>query len=278
MSTLCIYHAQCADGFGAAYVVMKALGGIEFLAAEYGSEPPDVSGKEVILVDFSYPRDVLLAMAAQAESILILDHHHTAQQELVDLPQNVVAIFDRDHSGAMLAYRHFFPASGTPHALLWHIEDRDLWRFEIPGTREVMAAVFSYPYEFPVWDRLMVTGTSVLAAEGAAILRSQQQDIATILALTRRELVIAGHRVPAANMPRTLCSDAAEAMTEGHLFVALYWDEPDGRKFSLRSAIDGIDVSRIAQQYGGGGHRHAAGFKIGFARAAEFELPMQVDA
>ena len=84
---LCIYHGNCADGFGAAWVVRKALGDdVEFFPGVYQSEPPDVTGRDVVMVDFSYKRDVLLDMAAEADSIVIIDHHKTAQEDLVDLP------------------------------------------------------------------------------------------------------------------------------------------------------------------------------------------------
>ena len=103
MKVLCIYHAFCADGFGAAWIVRRALGdGVEFHAASYGQEPPDVTGRDVLMVDFSYKRPVLVQMAAKAKSILILDHHKTAQADLVDLPDNVQTIFDMERSGAML--------------------------------------------------------------------------------------------------------------------------------------------------------------------------------
>ena len=51
-------------------------------------------------------------------------------------------------------------------------------------------------------------------------------------------------------------------MAEGEPFAACYWDTPEGRVFSLRSSSDGVDVSEIAKQFGGGGHKNAAGFKI----------------
>ena len=75
--SICIYHGNCADGFGAAWVVRKALGDIEFVGAKYQEAPPDVTGKDVVMVDFSYKRPVLLEMAEKANSILILDHHNT---------------------------------------------------------------------------------------------------------------------------------------------------------------------------------------------------------
>ena len=77
---LCIYHGNCADGFGAAWVVRRYFKGeCDFYAGQYGAEPPDVTGRDVIMVDFSYKRPVIDAMAVKAQTILILDHHKTAQ-------------------------------------------------------------------------------------------------------------------------------------------------------------------------------------------------------
>src|SRR3974390_1975841 len=69
--SVCIYHGNCADGFGAAWVVRKALGNIEFFPGKYQEPPPDVRGKDVVMVDFSYKRPVLLEMAEKANSILL---------------------------------------------------------------------------------------------------------------------------------------------------------------------------------------------------------------
>jgi oligoribonuclease NrnB/cAMP/cGMP phosphodiesterase (DHH superfamily) len=57
-------------------------------------------------------------------------------------------------------------------------------------------------------------------------------------------------------------SDAAAKLAVGWPFAAYYWDSPTGREFGLRSAPDGLDVSVIARKFGGGGHKHAAGFKL----------------
>jgi oligoribonuclease NrnB/cAMP/cGMP phosphodiesterase (DHH superfamily) len=294
---MCIYHGNCADGFGAAWVVRKALGDlVEFVAGVYGQEPPDVEGKDVIIVDFSYKHEVMARMSWKASSIIILDHHKSAAEDLGKFPpfhagvrldgrhpdgsvalgwesayifmnsQNSPAIaccFDMNRSGAMLAWDHFFPGQEPP-MLLRHIEDRDLWLFQLDGTREIQASLFSYPYDFEVWDTLMATDVQTLRSDGAAIERKHQKDVAELVAVTKRRLVIAGHDVPVASLPYTLTSDAGHLMAQGEPFAACYWDTPDGRVFSLRSTDEGMDVSEIAKQYGGGGHRNASGFRVPF--------------
>ena len=264
--TLCIYHGNCADGFGAAWAVRQAIPEADFFAATYQAPPPDVTGKRVVMVDFSYKRPVLLDMASKAESILILDHHKSAAEDLVDLPANVAAVFDMERSGAMMAWQHFFPEVPPPR-LIEHIQDRDLWRFALPGTREIQANVFSYPYDFGVWDSLMASDVELLRGEGAAIERKHHKDIAELVKVTRRRMVIGGFDVPVANLPYTLSSDAGHLMAQGEPFAACYWDTPDGRVFSLRSSDAGQDVSAIAKTYGGGGHRNAAGFQVPHSHA-----------
>ena len=273
--SICIYHGNCADGFGAAWAVRKALGDIEFHAGTYQEPPPDVTGKAVVMVDFSYKRDVLLAMAEKAESILILDHHKTAQENLVDLPANVTTIFDMNHSGAVLTWKHFFPAEPVPPLLL-HIEDRDLWRFLLENTREIQANVFSYPYDFAVWDKLIAANVADLVLEGKAIERKHFKDIAELLPLVTRMQVIGGHVVPVANLPYIYSSDAGHRLAKAGSFGACYWDTPKGRTYSLRSTDDGVDVSAVAVMYGGGGHRNASGFSVSYEVASTFDNLVEV--
>lgn len=281
---LCIYHGNCADGFGAAWAVREALGEdqVEFFAGYYGKEPPDVTGRKVLIVDFSYKQPVLEKMGERAQSILILDHHKSAAEDLAHFPEppadlyddeaglvkqgwipdsGVYAKFDLGRSGAGLAWDHFFAINPRP-PLINHIEDRDLWLFRLEGTRDIQAAVFSYPYDFEVWDSLMARDVGGLQKEGAGIMRKQMKDIKEFIAVAQRRLEIDGHDVPALNCPYFWSSEAGNIMARGEPFAACYWDQPDGRVFSLRSTDKGEDVQAIAVKYGGGGHRNAAGFKM----------------
>jgi oligoribonuclease NrnB/cAMP/cGMP phosphodiesterase (DHH superfamily) len=264
---LCIYHGSCADGFGAAWVVHHYFGNTaSFHAGHYGAEPPDVTGKVVFIVDFSYSPNVIIDMASKAKSITVLDHHKTAAEALADLPalDNVTVVLNMEHSGAAITWNHFFPEQHAP-PLLKHIEDRDLWRFALDGTREIQAALFSYPYDFDLWNKLMAESyetVEFMRHDGIAIERKHHKDVAELLAATQRTMTIAGHTVPVANLPYTMSSDAGATMATDAPFAACYWDTPTGRTFSLRSRQGGEDVAAIAQQYGGGGHRNASGFRV----------------
>jgi oligoribonuclease NrnB/cAMP/cGMP phosphodiesterase (DHH superfamily) len=279
--TLCIYHGNCADGFTAAWAVRKLLGdeGVEYYAGHYGTNPPDVAGRHVVMVDFSYKRPVLVQMAEAAESVLILDHHKTAKEDLASLgwsPADVneygakvrtprfAVVFDMDRSGAQIAWDFFHPGKPRPK-IVDYVGDRDLWKFVLPQSREANAYIFANDYSFEKWDSLATLFDYALddvIHMGAAIELKHHKDIKELVSVNQRTMRIGGHEVPVANLPYTMSSDAGNLMAQGHPFAACYWDTRHGRTFSLRSTQDGMDVSAIAAQYGGGGHRNAAGFQV----------------
>ena len=62
---------------------------------------------------------------------------------------------------------------------------------------------------------------------------------------------------------KNIISEVAGGLSEGHDFAGCYFDKGTGTvEYSLRSRENGIDVSEIAGLFGGGGHKHAAGFNI----------------
>ena len=265
--TLCIYHANCADGFGSAWAVRKALGdNVEFYKGVHQQLPPDVSGRDVLLVDFSYKKNVLEKMLATASGITILDHHISAQKDLAPLLESgaIKGLFDMNRSAAMITWQWFFPDKSPPK-LIEYIQDKDLWRFELEDSRQVQAALSSYPYDFEIWDSLMMNKSGEIDAlkrDGEAIERKIQKDIQQLIATGVRRMVIGGYNVPVLNASSAYVSDAGNIMSVDEPFAACYWDHPAGRSFSLRSRKSGIDVSQVAKKYAGGGHVNAAGFTV----------------
>lgn len=272
MKPLVIYHANCADGFSAAWCFHnKAKDFYDFHPGVYQNSPPTITDKDVYLVDFSYKRAVVSKMLELAKSVTILDHHKTAIEDLTGLDKiydNFHPHFDISKSGASIAWNFLNPNTPAP-LLINYIEDRDLWKFTLPNTRDISAAVFSYTYTFENWDMLMeleAAGLLELSLAGKAIERKHHKDVAELVKVCMRPMEIGGHVVPVASLPYTYSSDAGHLMAkhykEGTVFAACYWDTVEGRTFSLRSCERGLDVSDIAKRYGGGGHKNAAGFTV----------------
>jgi len=267
--TLCIYHGNCADGFGAALAVWLRFGSeVEYVPGFYGEAPPNCAGQRVLLVDFSYKLQELELIIEQAESVTILDHHKTAEADIQPLLDagRIQGEFDMNRSGAAMAWDWFHPDHDRPR-LIEYIQDRDLWQFNLEGTREISAALFSYDQDFEVWKNILTVieddeGRKFILSMGQTLLRKHNKDLDEILKATKRRMTICGYSVPVANLPYIFASDAGNRMAEGELFSASYYDTPEGRKFSLRSKTGGMDVSEIAKRFGGGGHVRAAGFQV----------------
>jgi oligoribonuclease NrnB/cAMP/cGMP phosphodiesterase (DHH superfamily) len=268
---LVIYHANCADGFGAAWAVWSLFRSWEYMAGWYGMPLPDVRGRAVYLVDFSFKRDQLYELARSAESITIIDHHESAIRELA-MPFSgddlcpIHTSLDLERSGAILTWRYFTPGIEPPE-LLRYIEDRDLWRKALPGSDEVTFALRQHPLDFDTWDALMYRDVGELIAEGGPILRYFQRQVEHQLDEWRAKpmyIRIGQDLAPVYNSNQEYTSELAQGLAEGgYRFGVVFQHDAGGIKYSLRSQKpNGQNVSEIAELCGGGGHRHSAAFRL----------------
>lgn len=250
---LVIYHKACNDGFAAALAVWLKYPDAEFVAMHYGDALPDVVGKDVIVVDFSFERDVVEDLILITNSFLLLDHHKSAVEELAGLPG---CHLDMNKSGCVLAWEHFHPDELTPR-LFDYIQDRDLWRFNLELTKAACAGLSVQERTFENWKRLL-NDCLELEEDGRAIYKYKEHCVESFVkkATTRKFL---GHDVPVINCTH-LISAVGNDLAKGHPFAVMYFDTSNERIYSLRSDEDGLDVSVIASHNGGGGHPHAAAF------------------
>jgi oligoribonuclease NrnB/cAMP/cGMP phosphodiesterase (DHH superfamily) len=254
-----LYHANCYDGFGAAFSAWKALGdqGVKYIPVSYGEPLPDLKDAEqIFILDFSYHYQILEGIAEHIPLVLI-DHHKTAKEMLSDWRHhNATVIFDMEKSGALLTW-NYFHASLAP-MLIEHISDRDLWKFKLPGTAQIHKALVSYPMDFKVWDNLDV---ETLKNEGITCER-----LYTILVDNICDgsyfIELDGHEIPVVNTTIAWSEIGQELLKRyPHCsFAASYTVFEKQIMWSLRSK-DEFDVGAIAKKFGGGGHKNAAGFK-----------------
>lgn len=263
---LIIYHGQCTDGFTAAWAAWTRFGDhAEYVPAQHGDAPPDVTEKSVYILDFGYPRETLLALKEKAHSLVVLDHHKSAQQDLAGLTG---CFFDMARSGAGLAWDFF--TSGSPRPLLVDfVEDYDLWRFADPRTESLSARLEVEPMEFDNWTRIrdelksqscvdtwMSEGRQLLALKEVLLRRAFSNKYAIELG------GIAGLSCNAESWAASALGDrlAAASKTFG-----LVWHRTAHHiKCSLRSK-GAVDVAELAAKFGGGGHARAAAFTLPLA-------------
>lgn len=264
-----IYHDECRDGFGAAYAAWKKFGNTAtYLPRKTQTDVPEgLTDKEIYIVDYSYDTTTLQKLIDCNKSVVVIDHHASAKEAVEKFPQN---IFDNNHSGAVLAWQYFHKDKEVPE-LLKYVEDHDLWNFALPENREYNVALGQYKMDFATWDQLIEdlkdeNNLINFIAKGAMLAKFEDQLVLQLMTFKERVL-FEGYEVWAINASRVyrsiLGNQLAElnATEEKPAIGIVYYHSNGAVNISLRS-LGEIDVSQIAQKYGGGGHKNAAGIKV----------------
>lgn len=260
----CIYHANCTDGLMAAGVVYhKFQGDCFFHAYNYGWAPPDIANSEIFIVDFSFPAPTLYGLLGKGNKVTVIDHHKTALEELQKVRHpDFTFHFDLERSGAGLTWDVLFPDTPRP-TVVDRVEDRDLWRFKYADSRAVhMALQLVSKTRIDAWASF-ITDTeadySVLLGNGQPILRYHELMVEQFVERPHW-MQLGGHWIPVVNAPYMYASDVAGALAARGLgkFAATYYLDGKVAHLSLRSRGE-FDVSEVAKQYAGGGHKNAAG-------------------
>ena len=288
-----MYHANCLDGFAAAYAAHVNLlrnGARQglYVPVSYSTRVDTLlqlqelmQGAHITIVDFSFPlTDVSFMVESGAQSVTILDHHAGAADDMAAINDHaikggfggtpVAALFDNLLSGAVIAWGYFnkYVPTGIP-PLFKFIQDRDLWKFEFgDDTRYVTAALYSMPLSFELFEYLLSTPTAVdnLLAEGRAIMRMRAKDIAMHAEEHNLDWgTLDGVKLVAVNAPCYVASELGAKLLEMHADIdaaVIYYVTSDAVQCSLRSREGGVDVAALVKPYGGGGHATAAGVRL----------------
>lgn len=293
---LVIYHDNCADGFGAAWAAWYKLGdNAEYLPMNYNDKrvelydygnglsfPVSLAGRDIFILDFSFKPEIVDAMLKVANHITWIDHHKTAfedykldptvRHEATDPELNWTYVLDPNHSGCVLAWQHFNPELVTPIGLAL-IEDRDLWKWALTNTRDFATGLRSEPFSFERFNRVMWLPDETINA-GRSMNKLFDQQLTDV---TKRPMPVDLYDVDdvmhgglCVNCTPNFSSEAGNILAKQSETFGMTWVlSGDGHvHVSLRS-VGEFDVSKIARNYGGGGHRNAAGFKVPFEK---FEL------
>lgn len=270
-----LYHADCTDGFGAAWAAWRKFGA----RATYVGIFPDpgvnqlkgltIKNREVYFLDVCASAGVLRKLVKQNRSVIVIDHHVTNARTVRSASGYV---FDIAHSGVVLAWRYFHPGKPVPR-FLKYVEDNDLWKYRQVYAKEVGAASALLDMNFKSWSRWAKrieskTGFRKIVEVGKTILAYESELVKEIVKKATPVRFL-GHRTLAVNSS-VLRSELGHVLARRCPPLSIVWrQEVSGVHISLRSEGK-IDVSRLAARFpGGGGHKRAAGFSVRSVR----ELP-----
>lgn len=288
-----IYHADCPDGFAAAFCAWLRLGDQpQYIPLQHGPGlvAPDVAGKNVVVLDFSFNEATTNRLVQEAAGFLVIDHHASAQSALAALPDANKA-FEMGQSGATLAWNYFQPGQEIP-AFLRYVEDKDIWRWALTDSEAFTAGMGLVEKDFTVYRSLLYGGDAALdkvISQGKAIVQYQAKvRDGHVKRAKLVRLACAPAYVGLICNGSTLASEIGNAMCQVELpvqeglptqvqFGAIWEYDHEKKNFrvSLRSDSDEVDVCAMAKAYGGGGHRRAAGFTHSGGSVEDILLPVE---
>lgn len=296
------YKNQCTDTVDYNVVHFRVDPGkaFETISAKFNNVEPGFFAK-VISCDVGYSGKDMKMLIDMFPDIVIIDHHLSSLRDIavfynqhndkkIDttnvatiaasepfLPPNYM--YNNDESGATLAWQYFYGTTPAPMTLQY-IKDRDIWKFELPDSKEMTTGIFemlsSNPETWDTWDAFISDETKHLA---------QALDIGRVICClnTRRIMELStkfsrfNYTIDNKTLKGAHLNTAEHISDLGNYVVnmkddegkylydfAVLWrynERDDIYNCSLRSRND-VDVSVICKKYGGGGHSSAAGMSI----------------
>lgn len=268
---LCIHHNDL-DGRCSAAIVLKYYtegdrAKVEFLETDYRNPPPSpdvVKGKIVVIVDFSFPPEVMGMIEKTADRLIWIDHHATAKYYPYQHLSGLRDFEDKSMAGCELTWRYFFEEN-MPLAVSL-IGDYDKWALQMPGSKmfyEGMKLEKNGPTD-RVWKYLLSNDST------ESVKRSKQVILGGKIATLYRdsycnnlcssfgfETELDGVRAYACNQFMFGSGGFGHRFTQYPMCIAFIWS---GEKWTVSMYSETVDVGVIAKTYGGGGHKGAAGF------------------
>lgn len=298
-----LYHKNCSDGLMSAVLLSLYYQEIRedanFMAVNYSEPMPEVVGGDIVIVDFSYTPEVLEVASRTVKSIVMLDHHLSAAKQWGGYKRFTHRCVDgsgcamhltikEERSGAGLTWDYIQEQLGEKDSdifkgnryianrllrIVLAVEDRDLWKFSIPGTAIIGEVLRAVPMTVAAWSNFIMGSSSeefeaacVVAATELALKERQSQGLAKKAKVMTLEGI--PFPIPVVNCSAEFTSRVGEILYQEHP-AALMWASDGATVFgSYRS--NQVDVSVLAAQFGGGGHASAAGFRIGLVEFAQW--------
>lgn len=267
-----IYHKDCMDGVSSAAIANEALTSQYItpilLPLQYSKEDElfqlNLTKYDTCyFVDFSLKRDKMIQLSKLVERIIVIDHHKTAQAELINLPENVEVTFDMNESGATLTYEYFY--SLVMHPIFRYIRDRDLWEWKLPDSREINEALafLVKPNDVESFMEHAFKDLNTLKEIGSTLLKKKNQQVQSKLSKVA-DLTLCSIEFKIINVTENISELGNEICIEYNKPALMYFITQDMQVIcSLRSTDNLPDVSTVATTFGGGGHRNACGFTMG---------------
>ena len=270
---------------------------IDFIGFHYGDPIPDLSEYDkVIMCDISFPKEEMYSIYNKLhDNFIWIDHHISAINDNVYIDDNICkghkynGVRDINFAACELTWKYFFPNDTMPEIvkLLGRYdcfghkgtdEEQKVLEFQY-GARQSISN-YEEAYEYLKWeirhkdtgnsyiDRIHDTGKSIYGYLCTEAKQAYENGFNVILK-EPNELVPSN---PVKDISRNFICINKERVNPINFGIDYHKDGYDGCacfhyangiwNFSLYNDNGEVDCSVIAKQYGGGGHKGAAGFRL----------------
>jgi len=267
---LCVYHIADHDGKGSAAIVKSIYPEIEFLGLNHDMEVPyDVINQhdKIIVCDYCLPIDYMFELN-KTKDLTWIDHHISSIKEYEDkIEQGEAEIkgLRRDGTAAIvLTWEYFYKDKPVPLGIkllgmsdVYDLSDERVKPFEYA----MQSAGVNRPTD-EIWVPLINDTMNIeeMVAKGEAILsyiKVRNYRLVRGISFTSE---YKGHKCICANMPQGKSEffDSLDNLNRFDFMVNFFMNKHNCWNLSFYS-YKNFDVSKVAAEFGGGGHFHAAG-------------------
>lgn len=271
MKVFCYFHSDDLDGWSSSAIVNKKHKNddIEFYGYNYEDDIKLVKGYDIVyMVDCSTTSENMKFLINNNKKFVWIDHHEKKIWQVIeDINDDILGLRDKtnQHSACVLTWKYLYKNKPVP-TILKYIEDVDLWKWEMKNTDEITTSLdldckterdmLEKYLDNDVWNSVI----NIIIENGIKYINMRKQQIKQIM----KNVVFVsweGFRTAVVNTPIHK-SHTGDAILKKYMNIniVLIWSyNKDTVSCSLRSSD--VDVSKIADKYGGGGHRLASGFR-----------------
>ncbi len=269
---LCIYHIADHDGKGSAAIVKRVYPEAELLGINHDMEIPYEqieSHDKIVICDISLPVKYMFKLN-ETKDLVWIDHHISVIEEYDEImaqgENEPIKGLRRSGTAAIeLTWEYFHPQEPVPEGVkLLALQD-------IFDLRDPRVLPFEYACQSmgvnrpdePIWDDIFSGNINIEAMvdKGNAILswiKIRDYRLVRGMSFTSH---YKGLKCICANMPqgKSAFYDSIPHIETYDFMVNFFMNKRNCWNLSFYTSKDNVDVSKIAAEFGGGGHAKAAG-------------------
>jgi len=298
----CFYHSADLDGHCSGAIVKREFENCEMFGINYGDEFPwdKIEKDEVIyMVDFSLSTfEEMIELNSRCDCLVWIDHHKSAIKneavylERLNFPNRddltISGIREIGIGACFLTWNFMYRDKQPMPFAVQLLAEYDVWNHSNPNTLPFqygMRLYNTWPENQNFWRRIFENERDIFNNEDSIMDKIIKEGRIVLKYISQYEKRYAKGTYFKTVINKTLydnykCIAINKALTSSLLFnsvktddidimIAFYWSGIKN-KWLVSLYSEKVDVSAIAEKFGGGGHKEAAGFTCDF-------LPFDLD-